>query len=201
MAAQFPTTLPTIQRLAANDKMNDPGKEGDVLHNKLADEVEALAASVGIAGSAVAGSVQKRLGDLELVAPGTPGGLVAHAADHAAMGIFNDAAPGACVTLSERNISHTTKTKILLPNAPLQLAILWVESGTSGNLKFVLEAASSLDADSRLANDAAHGEISSGSSILIRFIPSTSPMYIYLLATSAVGAGSNLATIIAKVTE
>lgn len=124
-----------------------------------------------------------------------------HAAEHAAMGIFDDGTPGACVTRSERNISHTVTTKVFLPSAPIELAILWVESGTSGNLKFVLEAASDLDADSRLANDAAHGEISSGDNILVRFTPTSNPMNIYLLATSAVGAGSNIATIIAKVTE
>lgn len=124
-----------------------------------------------------------------------------HEAEHAAMGIFGDGTPGACVTRSERNISHTVVTKVFLPSAPIELAILWVESGTSGNLKFVLEAASDLDADSRLANNAAHGEISSGGNILVRFTPTSNPMNIYLLATSAVGAGSNIATIIAKVTE
>lgn len=112
-----------------------------------------------------------------------------------------DSAAGSCVIRSERNISHTTKTIILLPSAPIQLAILWAESGTSGNLKFVLEAASSLDADARLANDSAHGEIVSGDSVLLSFVPSTSPTYIYLLASTAVGAGSNVVTIIAKVSE
>lgn len=61
MAASFPTTLPTIQRVAATDRRNAPGKEGHVLHNKIADEVEALAAAVGVTGSVVAGSVEARL--------------------------------------------------------------------------------------------------------------------------------------------
>ena len=127
--------------------------------------------------------------------------LAGHEAEHVAMGIFDDGTPGACVTRSERNISHTTATKVFLPSAPLELAILWVESGTSGNLRFVLEAASDLDADNRLANDAAHGEISSGENVLVRFTPTSDPMNIYLLATSDVGAGSSVATILAKVTE
>ena len=61
MAASFPTSLPTIQRVAATDRRNAPGKEGHALHNRLAEEVEALAAAVGVAGSAVAGTVEARL--------------------------------------------------------------------------------------------------------------------------------------------
>lgn len=61
MAAEFPTTLPSIARVSPTDYMNDAGKEADVLHNKLADEVEALAAVVGVTGSAVAGTVEERI--------------------------------------------------------------------------------------------------------------------------------------------
>lgn len=61
MAASFPTSLPTIQRVAATDRRNAPGKEGHALHNKIADEVEALAAAVGVTGSAVPGTVEARL--------------------------------------------------------------------------------------------------------------------------------------------
>ena len=65
MAASFPTTLPTIQRVAATDRRNAPGKEGHVLHNKIADEVESLAAVVGVTGSVVPGTVEARLADVE----------------------------------------------------------------------------------------------------------------------------------------
>lgn len=61
MAASFPTSLPTIQRVAATDRRNAPGKEGHALHNKIADEVEALAAAVGVTGSVVPGTVESRL--------------------------------------------------------------------------------------------------------------------------------------------
>lgn len=65
MAAEFPVTLPSIARVSPTDYMNDPGKEADVLHNKLADEVEALAAAVGVTGSAVAGTVEARINELQ----------------------------------------------------------------------------------------------------------------------------------------
>lgn len=65
MAASFPTSLPTIQRVAATDRRNAPGKEGHALHNKIADEVEALAAAVGVTGSVVPGTVEKRLADVQ----------------------------------------------------------------------------------------------------------------------------------------
>lgn len=64
MAAEFPTTLPSIARVSPTDYMNDPGKEADVLHNKLADEVEALAAVVGVTGSAVPATIQARLSNV-----------------------------------------------------------------------------------------------------------------------------------------
>ena len=64
MAASFPTTLPTIQRVAATDRRNAPGKEGHVLHNKIADEVEALAAAVGVTGSVAPGTVETRLSSI-----------------------------------------------------------------------------------------------------------------------------------------
>ena len=63
MAASFPTTLPTIQRVNAKDRRNDPGKEGHALHNRLAEEVEALAAVIGVTDSVVPGTVEKRLSD------------------------------------------------------------------------------------------------------------------------------------------
>jgi len=64
MAAEFPTTLPSIARVSPTDYMNDAGKEADLLHNKLADEVEALAAVVGVTGSVVQGTVESRITDI-----------------------------------------------------------------------------------------------------------------------------------------
>ena len=61
MAANFPTTLPAIARVLPTDYMNDVGKEADLLHNEIADEIEALAAAVGVTGSIVPGTVEARL--------------------------------------------------------------------------------------------------------------------------------------------
>lgn len=61
MAANFPTSLPAIARVLPTDYMNDPGKEADLLHNEIADEIEALATFVGVSGSVVPGSVEARL--------------------------------------------------------------------------------------------------------------------------------------------
>ena len=63
MAADFPASLAAITRVNATDKRNDPGKEGDVLHNKVCDEVEALQAVVGVTGSAVSTTLEARMAD------------------------------------------------------------------------------------------------------------------------------------------
>jgi len=65
MAANFPSSLPSIARVLPTDYMNDPGKEADLLHNEIADEIEALAAAVGVTGSAVAGTVEARITALQ----------------------------------------------------------------------------------------------------------------------------------------
>jgi len=65
MATSFPTGLDAIQRVAATDLRNAPGKEGHVLHNNVCDAVEALQAKVGVDGSAVATSIDKRLAAVE----------------------------------------------------------------------------------------------------------------------------------------
>jgi len=80
MAANFPSSLPSIARVLPTDYMNDPGKEADVLHNDLADEVEALATVVGVTGSVVPGTVERRLADVQGVAAGVASDLVDHAA-------------------------------------------------------------------------------------------------------------------------
>lgn len=111
-----------------------------------------------------------------------------------------DGESGAALTFSARNISHVTPTKILLPSAPLELAIMWSESGTSGNLRYVLEAASLADATARLSDDSAHAELVSNSNpALISFEPTMSPVNIYFMASSAVGAGSSTLSAMAKV--
>lgn len=68
MAADFPVSIPSIQRVGPSDRMNDAGKEAYVLHNKLADEAEALAAVVGVTGSSDPASIQNRLSDVILSA-------------------------------------------------------------------------------------------------------------------------------------
>lgn len=64
MAADFPTLLASIARPTAQTKRNAPGYEGHVLHNNLADEVEAIEAVIGVTGSAVAGTLEKRITDV-----------------------------------------------------------------------------------------------------------------------------------------
>lgn len=61
MAADFPATLATIQRVLPGDRQDAPGKEADLLHNQICDELEALQAKVGVDGSAVVGSIDARL--------------------------------------------------------------------------------------------------------------------------------------------
>ena len=73
MAADFPASLAAITRVNATDKRNDPGKEGDVLHNKVCDEVEALQAVVGVTGSAVSTTLEARMADRARLA-GAAGG-------------------------------------------------------------------------------------------------------------------------------
>lgn len=61
MPANFPTSIPSIVRVLPGDFMDAPGKEGDVLHNAMAEEVEAIATVVGVTGSVVPGTVEARL--------------------------------------------------------------------------------------------------------------------------------------------
>lgn len=78
MATSFPTGLDAIQRVVATDLRNAPGKEGHVLHNNVCDAVEALQAKVGVNGSAVPGSIDKRLVDVEDAADAVTSDLSAH---------------------------------------------------------------------------------------------------------------------------
>lgn len=64
MAANFPTSLPSITRVLPTDYMNDPGKEADLLHNEIADEIEALAAVVGITGTSDVASIENRVANV-----------------------------------------------------------------------------------------------------------------------------------------
>ena len=111
-----------------------------------------------------------------------------------------DGAAGPAVLRSFRNIPHDSVTVILLPTAPQELALSWYESGTSGNLRFVLEAASLADATSRLSDDLAHGELASGGAPFgVSFQPTNSPVYLYVRASSPIGAGSSILSVAAKV--
>lgn len=126
--------------------------------------------------------------------------ILKHRQEHMEMGVLDDGGAGPAVVITERNLPHDSVTSVLLPSAPSELALMWSESGTSGPLRYVLEAASLADATARLSDDAAHAEIVSGDGpMLIRFVPTTAPMYLYVRASAAFGAGSNLLTIIAKV--
>ena len=80
MAADFPVSIPSIPRVTAQTKRNAPGYEGDVLHNKLADEVEALATVVGVTGSVVPGTVEARIATLQSDTAAAVSGLSTH--DH-----------------------------------------------------------------------------------------------------------------------
>jgi hypothetical protein len=71
MSATFPTGLASIQRVQPTDLRNAPGKEADVLHNKICDEIEAMQAFVGVTESGVSGSVINRLGTVESLAQET----------------------------------------------------------------------------------------------------------------------------------
>lgn len=71
MATSFPTGLDAIQRVVATDLRNAPGKEGHVLHNNVCDAIEALQAKVGIDGSTVPASIDKRLSSVETLEQST----------------------------------------------------------------------------------------------------------------------------------
>lgn len=72
MAADFPTSIPSIVRVLPTDLMDGPGTEADVLHNDLADEVEALATVVGVTGSLVPTTVEARIVALQTALSGFP---------------------------------------------------------------------------------------------------------------------------------
>lgn len=64
MAADFPASIPSLVRVLPGDLMDGPGTEADVLHNALADEVEALATVIGVTGSTVPATIQARLANV-----------------------------------------------------------------------------------------------------------------------------------------
>ena len=114
-----------------------------------------------------------------------------------------DGTAGTGMTYTARNLDHATVTRILLPSAPAELLLNWWDStGSSGNLRYVLEAASLADATARLNDDTAHGElVANGSPAIVKFSPTMFPVSIYVRASSAVGAGSNILSLLAKVTQ
>jgi hypothetical protein len=89
MATSFPTGLDAIQRVGATDLRNAPGKEGHVLHNNVCDAVEALQAKVGVDGSAVSTSIDKRLADVE-TGGASSAAHAAAAAPHSGHATLND---------------------------------------------------------------------------------------------------------------
>lgn len=114
-----------------------------------------------------------------------------------------DGTAGTGMTHTVRNLDNATVTRIMLPSAPAELMLNWYDStGSSGNLRYVLEAASVADATARLNDDTAHGElVANGNPVIVKFEPTMFPVYIYVRASSAVGAGSNILSMIAKVTS
>ena len=61
----FPNQQPVIPKITSptTQYMDDVGVQAYALHNQIAGEVEAIAASIGTTGSTVAGTVEKRLTD------------------------------------------------------------------------------------------------------------------------------------------
>lgn len=114
-----------------------------------------------------------------------------------------DGTAGTGMTYTARNLDHASVTRIMLPSAPAELLLNWYDAtGSSGNLRYVLEAASLADATARLNDDTAHGElVANGSPAIVKFSPTTFPVSIYVRASSAVGAGSNILSLLAKVTQ
>ena len=64
MAADFPTSIATLATISPTDEMDDPGVEGDVVINRITEELVAVQTQVGVTGSAVVGTVEKRLTDV-----------------------------------------------------------------------------------------------------------------------------------------
>jgi hypothetical protein len=114
MAADFPASIPVIVRVLPTDMMDGAGTEADVLHNDLADEVEALATVIGVTGSAVPTTVEARIAALQSSSTpetaSTIGTLIAGSADKAtpvdadSIAISDSAAAGILKRLSWANV-------------------------------------------------------------------------------------------------
>jgi hypothetical protein len=114
MAADFPASIPVIVRVLPTDMMDGAGTESDVLHNDLADEVEALATVLGVTGSVVPTTVEARITALQSSATpetaSTIGTLIAGSADKAtpvdadSIAISDSAAAGILKRLSWANV-------------------------------------------------------------------------------------------------
>lgn len=61
MPTNFPTGLDTLVNPTASDEMDDPGVEHDLEHSNANDAIEELEKKVGVNGSAVATSLERRL--------------------------------------------------------------------------------------------------------------------------------------------
>jgi len=63
--ANFPTSLDSFPTILPSDTLDTAGKELDVMINSLSSSIVAIEAQVGISGSAVAGTVEKRISTLQ----------------------------------------------------------------------------------------------------------------------------------------
>jgi hypothetical protein len=114
MAADFPASIPVIVRVLPTDMMDGAGTEADVLHNDLADEVEALATVIGVTGSIVPTTVEARItalqGSSTPETASTIGTLIAGSSDKAtpvdadSIAISDSAAAGILKRLSWANV-------------------------------------------------------------------------------------------------
>lgn len=85
--ATFPAALASLPRPTAQTKRNAPGFEGHALQNQLADEIEAIQAAIGVSGSAVSGTVEKRLTDIQQAAASHAAASAPHAGHATTAGV------------------------------------------------------------------------------------------------------------------
>jgi hypothetical protein len=78
MASDFPTSKATLRRILPGDYMDGSGTEIDLAYNAVATEIEAIEQHIGVTGSVVAGTIEKRLADTIAVADGAAAGFSAH---------------------------------------------------------------------------------------------------------------------------
>jgi hypothetical protein len=160
MAAQFPSAIANIRRIQPGDYMDGTGTELDLSFNRLADEIEAIEAIVGVTGSAVSGTVEKRLTDATATSnaalPATQaacGTLIAAASSKATP------ADADSVALSDSAASGTLK-KLTWGNLRAALASLFASlSGSAGGQTLIGGTASGENLTLRSTAHATKGAI------------------------------------------